>query len=153
MVNPCYKFKILPNKHIDVQRIGFRQITYLLFCLIPCFCAAQFTQDYTPLSNKGLLPTDFTVRASQKFEQDNATLSKNTNKKADKTQFYLESNFSIDELLRSGSVLYDNAELTSYVRDVAAAYPELAQFRELVETRLAPGLPAANERAMAAART
>ncbi|MEY4904654.1 MAG: hypothetical protein RLZZ292_2469, partial [Bacteroidota bacterium] len=87
---------------------------------MPCFCNAQFAQDYTPLSNKGVLPTDFTVRASQKFEQDNATLSKNANKKADKTQFYLESNFSIDELLRSGSVLYDNAELTSYVREVAA---------------------------------
>jgi aminoglycoside/choline kinase family phosphotransferase len=46
--------------------------------------------------------------------------------------------------------LADLPRTLQYVRDVAAAYPELAQFHELVETRLVPGLSAANERALAA---
>lgn len=48
--------------------------------------------------------------------------------------------------------LADLPRTLQYVRDTAARYPELADFHELVEHRLAPGLGAANERALAAAR-
>jgi len=48
--------------------------------------------------------------------------------------------------------LADLPRTLQYVRDTAAQYPELAAFHELVEQRLAPGLAAANERALAAAR-
>lgn len=49
--------------------------------------------------------------------------------------------------------LADLPRTLAYVREVAHAYPELAQFARLVDQRLAPGLAAANERALAAART
>jgi len=48
--------------------------------------------------------------------------------------------------------LADLPRTLQYVRDTAALYPELAAFSALVEQHLAPGLGAANERALAAAR-
>jgi aminoglycoside/choline kinase family phosphotransferase len=49
--------------------------------------------------------------------------------------------------------LADLPRTLRYVQDVAHAYPELQQFAEFVDHQLAPGLPAANARALAAART
>ena len=48
--------------------------------------------------------------------------------------------------------LADLPRTLQYVRETAAQYPELAAFHDLVEQHLAPGLGAANERALAAAR-
>jgi aminoglycoside/choline kinase family phosphotransferase len=46
--------------------------------------------------------------------------------------------------------LADLPRTLGYVRATARAYPELARFSTFVEQRLAPGLPAANARALAA---
>jgi len=48
--------------------------------------------------------------------------------------------------------LADLPRTLQYVREAAALYPELAGFSRFVEQRLVPGLPAANARALAAAR-
>jgi N-acetylmuramate 1-kinase len=47
--------------------------------------------------------------------------------------------------------LADLPRTLAYVQEVTQAYPELAQFAGFVEQQLAPGLAAANERALAAA--
>jgi aminoglycoside/choline kinase family phosphotransferase len=49
--------------------------------------------------------------------------------------------------------LADLPRTLGYVQQVAHAYPELEPFARLVDQRLAPGLAAANARALAAART
>lgn len=46
--------------------------------------------------------------------------------------------------------LADLPRTLQYVREVASAFPELRGFSAFVERRLVPGLPAANERALAA---
>jgi hypothetical protein len=82
-----------------------------------------FSQDfnnYTPLKSSGDLPNDFTISSSKKYEQDKVNISK-TDKLKDrkaKDQFYLESNFIIDDILLSGKVLY-NDPLGIYVNKVA----------------------------------
>jgi aminoglycoside/choline kinase family phosphotransferase len=49
--------------------------------------------------------------------------------------------------------LADLPRTLAYVQEVARALPELARFAEFVDRQLAPGLAAANARALAAART
>jgi aminoglycoside/choline kinase family phosphotransferase len=51
---------------------------------------------------------------------------------------------------RKAGYLADLPRVLDYVRATTAVYPELAAFRRFVETRLVPGLPAANARAVAA---
>lgn len=55
---------------------------------------------------------------------------------------------------RDGKAGYlgDLPRTLSYVRSAAASVPELAEFSVFVESRLAPGLPGANARALAATR-
>jgi aminoglycoside/choline kinase family phosphotransferase len=48
--------------------------------------------------------------------------------------------------------LADLPRTLGYVRAAARLYPELAAFADFVDGRLTPGLAAANERALAAAR-
>ncbi|MEO6079317.1 MAG: phosphotransferase [Steroidobacteraceae bacterium] len=48
--------------------------------------------------------------------------------------------------------LADLPRTLAYVQDVAHAYPELKRFADFVDTHLAPGLAAANTRALAATR-
>jgi N-acetylmuramate 1-kinase len=49
--------------------------------------------------------------------------------------------------------LADLPRTLAYVREAASLYPELSAFSRFVEQRLVPGLPAANERALAGAGT
>jgi N-acetylmuramate 1-kinase len=49
--------------------------------------------------------------------------------------------------------LADLPRTLAYVQEVARAYPELARFAEFVEERLAPGLAAANVRALSVAKS
>jgi beta-barrel assembly-enhancing protease len=87
------------------------------------FSMLSYGQDfnnYTPLSSSGALPQDFTVLSSKKYEQDKQTISK-TDKLRDrkaKDEFYLQSNFIIDDILLSGKVLF-NDPVSVYVNKVA----------------------------------
>ena len=89
-----------------------------------CFCFTQtLAQDYDNYSvreSKGELPADFTIKSSEKYKAAVGKIAKNEKRKAVKLKkaFYLESNFSIDNLLRNGSVLYD-ADFSDYLRKVA----------------------------------
>jgi hypothetical protein len=83
-------------------------------------CYGQDFNNYSPLISSGSLPEDFTILSSQKYEQDKQTISK-TEKLRDrkaKDEFYLESNYIIDDILLSGKVLF-NDPVSSYVNKVA----------------------------------
>ena len=76
-------------------------------------------QSYKPLESKGHLPSDFTLAPSTKYENlvDGISSMARKRGRAIEEQFYLKSSFVIDELLKSGKVLF-NAPLTAYVNEV-----------------------------------
>ena len=81
---------------------------------------AQDFNDYQLLNSSGIIPADFLTRSSIKYEKEIQSLDSITTKdeKNDKRQFYLESNFLIDDLLKGPSVFF-NDPITSYVNKVA----------------------------------
>lgn len=92
-------------------------------CLVALLCStsaiAQFETNYTPVQNRGQLPSDFVTLSSEKYSTEKANLKhdKGGAKKA-KDQFILESNFEIDALLLSGKVVF-NDPMSDYVNKVA----------------------------------
>jgi hypothetical protein len=80
----------------------------------------QDFNNYIPLKSFGSLPEDFTILSSKKYEHDKQSISKSDklrDRKA-KDEFYLESNYIIDDILLSGKVLF-NDPVSSYVNKVA----------------------------------
>ncbi len=65
------------------------------------------------------MPSDFTLLPSVKYARDLKKISDNDKRKDRKTkkQFYLNSNFAIDGLLKSGKVLYET-EHSTYLKDI-----------------------------------
>jgi beta-barrel assembly-enhancing protease len=82
---------------------------------------AQDYDDYKVRESKGNLPADFTTKSSSKYKAAVAEIGKKEKRSAKKLkkQFFLESSFSIDQLLHSGTVLYD-PEFSEYLHSVAA---------------------------------
>jgi beta-barrel assembly-enhancing protease len=82
---------------------------------------SQDFNDYQPLKNQGPLPNDFTVLPSVKYAKDIKKIDENDKKSVRKTQknFYLNSNFAIDGLLKSGRVLFETEHAT-YLKEVMA---------------------------------
>jgi Zn-dependent protease with chaperone function len=77
--------------------------------------------NYEALKCVGTIPQDFLTLSQVKFQQDvkqEAKNSKNHNVNASKTEFLLETNYLIDELLLSGKVLFGDT-VTNYVNAVA----------------------------------
>jgi len=80
----------------------------------------DYQLDYQPLSSSGTLPSSVTTASSKKYRKQLNRIQKNE-KKADKRlkkNFFLQSNFIIDDLLQSGYILY-NDPLGQYVNEVA----------------------------------
>ncbi|MCB0736782.1 MAG: M48 family metallopeptidase [Bacteroidetes bacterium] len=77
-------------------------------------------QRYKPLESKGEIPKDFLQLSSEKYKQDAASLDSVATRKRrkDKDDFYLESNFIIDGLLKSGQVLF-NDPVSEYINLIA----------------------------------
>ncbi len=101
-----------------------KQILGCLTLLLMAFCVqGQSDQDsiqFQLIQSEGIVPRDFTTKSSKKYERavnrlknakDNSTLKK-------KKKFYLESNFAIDELLKSGNVLF-NDPVSNYINLIA----------------------------------
>lgn len=80
--------------------------------LVPTLAEAQKNvfNNYTPLTSKGQLPPEFAVSATQKYIESKKSISKKEKRsiRKSKTEFYLKNSFSIDELLRSGKVLFND---------------------------------------------
>lgn len=80
----------------------------------------QSSKNFEPLRAKGSIPADFTINSNTKFQAAKEELSSNSNSKASNTakeQFYLESNFLIDQVLTSGRVLF-NDTVSNYLSTV-----------------------------------
>lgn len=81
---------------------------------------SQNPHDYTRVTNQGPLPPEVYTPSTIKFQSEIANIEADLSKKAQKTQqeYYLESGFSIDEMMRSGLVLY-NPEYNAYLESIA----------------------------------
>lgn len=101
---------------------------------------AQDFKNYEPLRNSGDLPADFTTPSSVKYKKDIAKLGKEKDKKAKaiKDNFYLESNFAIDGMIRSGRILMEK-EYAAYLKEIVDMIlkddPELAKQTRVYITR------------------
>lgn len=95
----------------------------LFLCLVVCLgSTAQDFNNYKPLRSSGSIPKKFITTSTEKYNaevhQNISRKDKRSVKKA-KKQFFLESNFEIDELLLSGKVLFNDpvSRYTSRVLD------------------------------------
>jgi len=82
--------------------------------------SAQDLQNYQPLQSSGTLPKEFRTTTYEQVANQQAGIAKetrNTTEQKDLEVFYLESNYALDELLRSGQVLY-NDPVGGYVNDI-----------------------------------
>jgi hypothetical protein len=92
--------------------------------------AQDFDNDYQPLQSKGEIPKAILTTSAEKYENDKAKIDRSEKRKTrkDKDKFFLQNNFVIDEMMRSGKVLF-NDPLSLYVNKVAdkllATNPEL----------------------------
>ncbi|MEL6593775.1 MAG: hypothetical protein AAFQ68_26980, partial [Bacteroidota bacterium] len=81
---------------------------------------AQDLENYEPLKSTGTLPKEFLTTTFEQVEDQQAGISRETRdqtKREDLETFYLETTYALDELLRSGQVLY-NDPIGDYVNDV-----------------------------------
>lgn len=95
-----------------------RNILLTFFCILSLVLVAQ--NEHQLLRNTGPLPTDFTTPSSVKYKKAISRIKQNESKrdKKDKDKFYLESNFAIDGLIRSGKVLLE-PEYSTYFGKIA----------------------------------
>ncbi|MCB0838606.1 MAG: M48 family metallopeptidase [Bacteroidetes bacterium] len=99
---------------------------YLFLFFIVCFQSffnLVFTQSksaYTPLTSKAPIPEDFLVTSTEKYENNSERIDEGASQGSQKVQdqFFLESSFMIDNLLKSGKVLF-NDEAGEYVNKIA----------------------------------
>ena len=92
---------------------------WILSLLFLCSLQIGFAQ-YTPLESSGDIPPDFRVTSSEKYKKELSKVDKDAKRRTRKTQkeFFLESSFGIDDLLKSGLVMF-NDPVSKYVQDVA----------------------------------
>lgn len=92
-------------------------LTIFVLSSISIFSNAQ---NYEPLQCSGRVPLDFTLSPVSKYERLSRDISDQARKSGRETeeQFYLESSFIIDDLLKSGKVLF-NDPVTKYINQVA----------------------------------
>ena len=81
---------------------------------------AQQEREYQPLQSNGIIPKKFLPYTEKGFEKDLNQISKDDDRQVRriKKQFYLESNYFVNQLLMSGLVLF-NDSLGNYVNQVA----------------------------------
>ncbi len=74
------------------------------------FAIAQSRKEPKTLQSGRFLPNDFTINSSTKYEKEIRQISKDAKRRDAKNEgkFYLESNFLIDNFLKSGYVLFDD---------------------------------------------
>jgi len=104
-----------------------RKFTFAFFiAAIACLPFSRNSQaqdpfkDYQPLESQGIVPEDFWKLSTEKFKEDKNTIDKNQQRSERKTKedFYLRSNFQIDEVLLSGRVLF-NDPVSTYLNKIA----------------------------------
>ncbi len=86
---------------------------------------------FTSLQSAGPLPDDFTVKSSEKYQQDVSNVEgANKREQKDLESFLLESNFEIEDVLHSGRIIYGDP-ITVYLMkikdEILRANPEIRQ--------------------------
>ncbi|MFD1553818.1 hypothetical protein DNU06_09480 [Putridiphycobacter roseus] len=92
----------------------------LLFHLLFFVCSfGQNYNQYQPIQSSGNVPKDFTRLSTEKLQSDIDQISKKESRKSKKVKedFYLESNFGIDEILSNGRILF-NDPLSNYLNEI-----------------------------------
>lgn len=114
------------------SRIVVLCVTLVLSGLWTSIHAQDFDR-YRSLEHQGQLPPDFTTPSSAKYklELENLKKVKKVKQKKNQKQFYLESYFTIDDLLQSGKVLL-NPKLNDYLGRIADKLLEGDDFRSKV---------------------
>lgn len=102
--------------------MNYLKIFSLLFFLF--FSNILFAQSPKLLKSEGKIPKDFITKSTVKYKKQVKELSgdKNRSRKKNKKEFLLQSNFSIDDILQSGMVLF-NDPATTYINDVLKKLP------------------------------
>ncbi|MFK7774822.1 MAG: M48 family metallopeptidase [Saprospiraceae bacterium] len=74
---------------------------------------------YQPIKPSGEIPADFITASYEKYEQEKENIDRKAKRRTRKNQkeFILESNFGIDDLLKSGLVMF-NDPVTNYVNGI-----------------------------------
>lgn len=97
-------------------------ILSLIIVLVQLSAIAQIDfNKYQPVKSKGKIPADLTVDAKLQYEQKALKIEdsdKGKRRKDDEKEFYLQNNFSIQDFLVSGQILY-NDTFTRYVEKIA----------------------------------
>lgn len=98
-----------------------KKLRLLFLLLLPFVLHAQDFNRYQTLESSGNLPVDFMLSASKKYNAELKNISQTDftkqEKEARKT-FALESNFVLDDLLKSGLVLF-NDPVSQYLNEVS----------------------------------
>lgn len=99
----------------------FKLLIIQIFISFSIIAIGQDFNNYTPIQSEGAVPEDFTKLSSAKYESDKAQLDNSDSRKSKKVkkEFYLESNFGIDEILNNGRVLF-NDPLSNYLNEIYA---------------------------------
>ena len=95
-------------------------LSLYLFCGIAIANAQTKFDNYTPLMASGKIPSEFLMTSKSKYEKDVKKLkteSKSRKETKVLSNFSLENNFVLDNLLQSGSVLF-NDKVTQYLEKV-----------------------------------
>ena len=96
---------------------------YFILCMMFLIGNVSIAQDfdhYELLKSTGKIPKDFLIPSSEKYKKELESIDSDAQKteKKDQKQFFLESNFLIDDLLQSAKVLF-NDPITEYVNKIA----------------------------------
>ncbi|MGV3597964.1 MAG: M48 family metallopeptidase [Bacteroidota bacterium] len=120
----------------------FFLITVVVFLLLlQCFFVHNLKaqsidfDNYTPISSSGEIPLFFKTSTEKYKELISNKLLKNESKKARKAkqEFYLKSTFAIDDILKSGEVLF-NDPVGNYVNKILNEIKEKAELKNIKAT-------------------
>ena len=99
---------------------SMKHILFCFFLLCSVIVFSQPDESLLPLRSSGKIPKEFTISSLEKYEKQRAEIKISRDKQLNQIQddFYLESNFILDNFLLSGKVLF-NDPLSEYVNKVA----------------------------------
>lgn len=99
--------------------LKFNLFIFLSLYLGSCLFAQDFN-NYELLKSTGTIPQEFLTPSSEKYKKELGNVNQEAGKsdQKDQKQFYLESNFVVDDLLQSARVLF-NDPITEYINKVA----------------------------------
>jgi beta-barrel assembly-enhancing protease len=119
-------------------------ILNLFSCCLTTLAIAQDFNNYQTLMAKGTIPKDYITTSTVKYKAEMAQierLAKSKKEKKTRAAFALENNFGLDEMLKSGLVVF-NDEISVYLNQVIAPLTAIDQMKVQVYTLRSTGVNA-----------